>query len=55
MAGAAEIGDESAHHRRGDSSFKREDLGDNASVLGLEPVGEPTGADVEEPVAVGQS
>lgn len=55
MAGSAKIGDEAPHDGSCNGPFKGEDLGEDAPVLGLGPVGEPPGCDIEESIAVGES
>jgi len=52
VAGAAEVGHESSHRGRGDGPLEGKDLGQNAAVGRLEPVGQPPGGDIEEAVAV---
>ena len=47
-AGPAQIGDEPPHDGRRDGPFEGEDLGQDAPVVGLGPVGQPPRCDVEE-------
>ena len=55
VASAAEVTDESPYHRScRDGSLKAKISVSTWPSLGLEPVGEPAGRDIEESVAVGQ-